>query len=473
MRLVPQSLFGRTLLVLAAGLLVAQLASVALNLFDRGSSVYRLAAFQIASRIAQTARILNRLPPDMREAVSREIDGRHLRVSLASRPIAMEAGLAAHDVYEAAFAAALQRQIGAPWPVNVEISSNPRDRRAPGEGTVATAFEVWVARNFFYLLPSTFSLVAQVELEDGTVAAFYAAIPQEPLSRLESLIPRLFVLLVTCFGIATLLMFMINRPLRRLVAAADSMSDGLDHPPVAETGPSETRRVLAAFNRMQTRLRGHLLDRARMLGALSHDLRTPLTRLRLRAETLQDGEVRDRIHRDLDEMESMVHDTLAFFSDVGREPDRAWIDVDATVGSICEDRRETGQPVSVSGEASAPYFGYLPALRRCIDNLVGNALRYGGVAQVEIRDSPGELRIIVSDQGPGLPPAELERVFEPYYRVEASRNPASGGTGLGLSIARNIARWHGGDVRLANGEDRGLVATLTLPRTGRRAGEAP
>lgn len=465
MRLLPASLFGRTILVLAAGLLVAQVASLVLNLFDRSSAVYRLSAFQIAARIGQAARILNRLPAEQRPLLVEQIYGRHLTVALSDKPVALGGGFDEHAPYEQAFKESLRRQIGAPWPVSVEITPVPRTRRAFGEGTVATPFEIWVARHFYFILPGTFSLVAQVGLEDGTVAVFHANMPQEPLSRLESLIPRLLLLVAVCFAIAAVLVLMLNRSLARLARAADSLGREPDGPPLAEQGPSEIRRVIAAFNRMQARVRGQMREREQLLRAISHDLKTPITRLRLRAEMLPDAESREKILRDLADMESMVGSTLEFFHALDRDAHRQPVDVNALVESICEDRREAGESIVTSGNALSPYLANAQALRRCLENLMGNAVRYGGNAGVSIQDGPAALKIEVRDAGPGIPEEDLERVFEPYYRVEGSRNRSSGGTGLGLSIARNIARWHGGDIRLMNAPGgAGLVAELSLPR---------
>jgi signal transduction histidine kinase len=456
-RLVPSSLFGRTLLVLAAGLLAAQAATLVLNFFDRGSSVYRLAAYQITARIAQTARILSSLPAAQRGSVAQQIRGQHLRVELSERMIPVQRGYAEHDPYEKTFSSALQQQIGAPWPVSVEIT--------PGKGWAsAAAFETWLARHFYFALPGTFSLVVQVGLEDGSVAVFHAAIPHEPLSRFESLVPRLMLLLAVCFALAAYLVRMTTRPLARLASAADAIGEEPAGAPLAASGPAEVRKVIEAFNRMQARVRRQLRERTQLLGAISHDLKTPITRLRLRAELLRDAALRARIERDLDEMEAMVASTLAFFSTVGDESRRQPVDIGALAESLCEDRREAGEAVSLRGTPRAPYPADPQALRRCLDNLIGNAVRYGGCAEVQIDDDDERLRIVVRDRGPGIPPEELERVFEPYYRLESSRNRASGGTGLGLSIARNIARWHGGDIRLDNATAGGLVAELSLPR---------
>lgn len=465
----PRSLFGRTLLVLAVGLLLAQLASQAVNLVDRGSSVYRLAAYQVAARIAQAARILNRLPPQRRNAVVDEINGQHLAVALTAKPLAVPAGYEQLDRYEKAFAESLRRQLDKNLPVSVEITAEPRSRHAPGEGGAASPFEVWVARNFYFLLPGTFSLVAQVGLDDGTTAVFYARIPQEPLSRLESLLPRLALTLLIFLALAAVVVRMMTRSLDRLARAAEHLGANVEGAPLAESGPVEVRSVIAAFNRMQAQIRQYVLERTRLLGAISHDLKTPLARMRLRTELLPDAAVRGKFVRDLDEMESMVGSTLEFLGSLGEGPERVPVDVGALIESLCEDFRETGADVSFAGTAHAPFSAHPQALRRCAANLIDNALRYGGAAEVVVEDDEAALRVRVRDRGPGIPEAELERVFDPYFRLDVSRNRASGGTGLGLSIARNIARWHGGEIRLRNAADGpGLVAELTLPRPAAR-----
>jgi signal transduction histidine kinase len=454
MKWLPGSLFGRTLLVLAAGLLLALLGSVAIHLFDRGSSVYRLASLQIAARIGQTARILDRLPAQERHKVVEEVSGPHLRVALSERRVQVASGFAEHDPYEKQFAESLQRRIGAPWPVYVDVNPHPRS---------AGELELWMARHFYFLLPEPFSIVVQVGLQDGTFAVFDVNVPQERLSRLESLVPLLLLLLLVCFALAALLVRMINRSLSRLAHAADAIGQDPASAPLPESGPSEIRRVIAAFNRMQERVQRYLVERGRLLSAISHDLKTPITRLRLRAELLPDAELRVKMMRDLDEMQTMVGTTLDFFSAVGKQAGRQPVDVGALIESVCEDRRDSGQALSVRGTPIAPYRADPQALRRCLENLIENAVRYGASADIEIRDSPERLRIAIRDRGPGIPEAELERVFEPFYRLDGSRNMASGGTGLGLSIARTIARWHGGEVTLTNAAP-GLVAEVALPR---------
>ena len=461
MKFLPASLFGRTMLVLIAGLIVLQLGSVAIHLFDRGSSVYRLASLQIAGQVAQIARILNRLPAIEREKVVQEVGSAHLRATLRKQPVAVASGFTEHDRYEAEFTDEVQQRIGARWPIRVDINPHPR---AEGGAEAAGPFELWMARHFYFLLPEPFAIVVQIVLEDGTVAVFDVNVPQEPLSRFEALLPLLLLLMLVCFSLSGFLVRMTTASLDRLARAADAIGPNPEDAPLADSGPSEIHRVIAAFNRMQERVRSYLVERSRLLTAISHDLKTPLTRLRLRAEMLPDAEVRGRMLRDLDEMQTMVGTTLDFFRTTGKDGQRQPVDIGALIESVCEDRRESGQALTVRGTALAPYRADPQGLRRCLENLVENAMRYGGGAAIEVADAPERLRIAVVDRGPGIPETELERVFEPFYRLDASRNMDSGGTGLGLSIARNIARWHGGDVTLSNAPGGGLVAALVLPR---------
>jgi signal transduction histidine kinase len=215
---------------------------------------------------------------------------------------------------------------------------------------------------------------------------------------------------------------------------------------------------------MQARLAGYSRDRTRVLAAMSHDLKTPITRLRLRAELLEDPQLRAKFTKDLDEMESMVGATLDFLrGQESGEPARP-VDVMALLESLQADLRETGGQMEIEGAAVKPYPGVPQALKRCLGNLVENAVKYGRSAHVTVDDDDARLVIRVQDYGPGLPPAELEKVFEPFYRVEGSRSRDTGGTGLGLTIARGIAEAHGGRLTLRNRVEGGLEATLELPR---------
>ena len=466
-RLVPRSLFGRTLLLLAAGLLLAQVASVLVNLLDRSSSVYRLASQQAALRIAETARILNRLAPEQRQVVVEEVNGSDLRVVLKRARLQVQQGYAELDRYERAFAASIRRYLRTSWPVDVEITARAPAREPSAVDTeTSNVLGRWLARYYYFVLPDTFALVTQVTLDDGNVAVFYVRVPQEPLRRYETLAPRLALTLVILFLLAAFVVRVMTRSVAHLARAARRLGENPEGPPIEVSGPREVASVVEAFNRMQSQVRGYIQERARMLGAISHDLKTPITRMRLRAEMMPEGELRAKFTRDLEEMEAMVASTLEFFRSLGTDPERRPVDVAALIDGLCEDWRETGGQTTIRGAPRGPYDAHPQALRRCLNNLIENALRYGERADVSIEDDGKTLRIAVRDQGPGIPDDQLERVFEPFFRLESSRSRESGGVGLGLSIARNIARWHGGEVTLRNALDgKGLIAELVLPRS--------
>jgi signal transduction histidine kinase len=242
------------------------------------------------------------------------------------------------------------------------------------------------------------------------------------------------------------------------------LGKNINRPPLPEKGPEEVRKAAQAFNTMQARLIGHIREQTALLAAMSHDLKTPVTRLRLRSELLGDPQLKAKFTKDLDEMESMVGATLDFLRGLeNREPVKP-VDVMALLESLQADMRETGGAVEIEGTTAKPYPGGPQALKRCLGNLVENAVKYGQSARIRVDDNDARLEIRIQDKGPGLPPAELEKVFEPYYRVEGSRSRETGGTGLGLTIARGIAEAHGGQLSLRNREGGGLEATLALPR---------
>jgi len=277
------------------------------------------------------------------------------------------------------------------------------------------------------------------------------------------------VVLVSLLGVR-----LVTRPIKRLAEAADAFGRDLDSPPLEESGPAETRRAAEAFNRMQLRLRRLIAERSRALAAVSHDLRTPLTRLRLRAELVDDEALRAQINADIDDMQAMVEATLDYLRGLGENEAVQGIDIEALLQSLVADEQALGRPVTLAGGETAihaaPYRGRLSALKRAVANLVDNAVKYGQEAQVAVVDDTDALRIVVADRGPGIAAADLERVVEPYVRLETSRSRATGGVGLGLAIARDAARLHGGELLLENRADGGLRATLILPRQPHQRG---
>jgi two-component system OmpR family sensor kinase len=251
---------------------------------------------------------------------------------------------------------------------------------------------------------------------------------------------------------------------RSIARAARRLGVDVAAPPLPVHGPEEVREAAAAFNEMQSRIRTLVTDRTQMLAAISHDLRSPITAIRLRAEFIEEGEERDRILAQLDEMEAMVSATLSFLRDDGGREESKVVDVSALLVTICDDLSDAGRPACFQGPTSATMRCRPLGLKRALTNLIENAVKYGASAAVILKALPNRLEISVDDKGPGIPDAELEKVFNPFYRLEESRNRETGGFGLGLTVARSIIRGHGGDLVLENRPAGGLRATVTLPR---------
>jgi signal transduction histidine kinase len=255
--------------------------------------------------------------------------------------------------------------------------------------------------------------------------------------------------------------------LKQLARAADALGRNIYRSPLPLSGPLEVRIAAQSFNRMQEQLTESIATRTRFLTAVSHDLRSPLTLLRLRVEMLPDPAWRERLRGDLDEMEAMVHATLDAVQGVEITETRHDIDLDSMLDSLAEDAREAGLSVHVGGRTLRPLSGYPRNLKRCLQNLVDNAIRYGGDAAIRVSDSGQAITLVISDSGPGIADETmLERVFDAYFRLDTpdAAQAKSSGTGLGLTIARSIAAAHGGTLILRNRAEGGLDAVLTLQR---------
>jgi signal transduction histidine kinase len=276
----------------------------------------------------------------------------------------------------------------------------------------------------------------------------------------------LFSTLFLALILAILVIFMvrrISRPLVALTEASEKLGRGEITLAIPETGPSDIRQSIHAFNQMNQRLQRFVQDRTRMLAAISHDLRTPITTLRLRAEFIEDSESRTKILATLDEMQAMTEATLAFAREAATQEDTRRVDLNALVASLCDDLLDMGQDVKWIEIEAYPYACRPVSLKRALRNLIENAIRYGQQARVSLQPNKTAVQILIEDNGPGIPIADLERVFEPFVRLEDSRNRETGGMGLGLSIARSIIHGHGGDITLNNPIDGGLQVSVILP----------
>jgi signal transduction histidine kinase len=301
----------------------------------------------------------------------------------------------------------------------------------------------------------------EAKLQDGRQLTF--TISYDRLMNSGGLILFLILLVIVAILISIWMARRIAAPIREFAGAAERLGLDLTAPPLAIRGPWELRATIETVNRMQHRLQRFLEDRTQMLAAISHDLRAPLARLRLRAELVADGEQQRKMFDDLDSMNAMIESTLAFARDNARQEPRTLVDLGVLVGDVCEDAGDSGEKVAYAGQRGIDIPCRPTLIRRAVANLIDNAVKYGESARVKIVHETGRVVIVVDDDGPGIPADEQEKVFAPFYRREAARNPAKAGVGLGLSIARTVAREHGGDVTLRNRDGGGLSALIELP----------
>ncbi len=255
-----------------------------------------------------------------------------------------------------------------------------------------------------------------------------------------------------------------TRQIDRMLGTIEQFGRNPNSPPVSESGPGELQKAARAVNAMRERILRHIEERTQILAAIAHDLQTPLTRLRLRAEALDSSAQRDHIIRDVEYMANLVTEGLDYARSAQISETPSVIEVNHWLEGMVDDAQDAGEACRLTGQAMTPYSGALRALTRAMQNLIENALKFGSEAEIRIEDSQACLIIRVLDNGPGLNDAMLKKVFDPFFRVETSRNRKTGGSGLGLSIARNIIRAHGGDIRLANRSGGGLEVTVELPR---------
>jgi signal transduction histidine kinase len=311
-------------------------------------------------------------------------------------------------------------------------------------------------------------LLGSVQLGDGSWVTFGSDAFSHASSSEHDVLGSLTAMAVGILIVSILLVRSITAPLRSLAAAADRIGIEFAAPAAAETGPREIRHVAKAFNGMQARIRRLIDDRTQTLAAVSHDLKTPITRLRLRAEFVGDSDLRRTIEGDLDEMERMIDSALAFLrGDVSGEPIRT-VDIGSVLKTICDQAADAGHEVDLASTERVALVCRPLAIKRALSNLIDNATKYGKRARVSLTDSASELVLTIDDDGPGIAQDEQDRVFDPFYRIEGSRSRETGGTGLGLTLARTVIRAHGGDITLRNRDAGGLRVLVSLPKTAKR-----
>jgi signal transduction histidine kinase len=464
----PDTLVGRTVLVLLVGLLLSQMAGVVLYSMNRLEFASRLGGRQTADRIAGVVKLVEGTPEGDRGRIIRAMELPGLRIGWGRNPLISHGdddreGMVQDELFRRLTEHEVRVSLGPmppPFPppgMEGHPEMGPRPDFGPGSPGVLLDLGPAPGPGMVRRGHPPMARVA-VHLDDGSWLNFVAETPsEEPLWR-----PRFFGPLTVGFLVVLALSVLAVRraakPLALLAAAAQRLGRDVTAPPVPISGPREVRAAALAFNEMQTRLRRFIEDRTQMIAAISHDLRTPITRLKLRAEFVDDDEQRIKMLSDLDEMEAMIASTLAFARDDAAREVRRSLDLAELLEVMCDEfgaRYQGPSNVTISAGVSA--------LKRAFANLLENARKYGGGAEVVLDANEQQVTVLVQDNGPGIPDIEMERVFAPFYRLENSRNRDTGGTGLGLSVARSAIRAHGGDISLTNRPEGGLCVTVILP----------
>jgi signal transduction histidine kinase len=477
-RWLPGSLRGRFVIIMIAGVLAAQVASYTIWTSQvRASQLEQLdeLSSNMAFSIASTMKFFRSLPVDYRHIVLdqlRSMGGTRFFVSVNERRIPVvdigngpEKAVVVNNVRTI-----LTQQLSID-DVVVEFSRPETLRVFNNEVLLHDLPPRWGQHSLLMEPLSPPILVVQLELAPDTwlyvatllgvpdIFSGYRWLSEERL--LAGIVVLLTVLALSLLGITS-----VTRPLARLSRAARQLGDDLDSPPLKESGPKEVAATAVAFNRMQRRIREQVEERERLFSAISHDLKTPITRMRLRAEMLDDPIQRERFCASLDELSKLVKGALASVKGLDLHEEPQPTDLYALTIELAEALRLQGGDVQVAGQVALLTVKPL-AMKRCLANLLENAVFYGQRTRVTLEEQSGVVRLHIHDSGPGIPKDQLGRVFSPFVRLEVSRSRHTGGSGLGLGIARHIARAHGGDITLANHPVGGLLATLTLPRQTR------
>ena len=450
-RWLPSTLFGQMLLILLAGLLVSHLVGTLIYASDRAQAVRAIGGYAATQRIANLTQLIDDAPPAWRSRIVQAAGDPSLLVTLSPEPPAFAgAGADANFRDDPALSrGSIAGRAGGSVRVTVAAASagfSDFPQHMTMRGNMMTGGAMSMGPNMTMTAPPWLqgtgglrSLQAAVRLSDGQWLAFAAALPNAappapwPFAAATATM-AVIVVLASAWAVGR-----VTAPLRVLAKAAERLGRDVDAPPVTEAGTKEMRQAAQSFNQMQARIRRLLDNRTRMLAALSHDLRTPLTLLRLRTEALPEAEERERMLATIGGLDDMIGVSLKFargqaVAEVGRRTD-----VSALLAAIVDDMADAGLPVTMAPAEPVVLECQPGALRRAVTNLIDNAVKYGGAARVAIQATASAVTIDIEDDGPGIPEAELQRVFEPFHRLEESRSRETGGS-AGRSVDRVVDR---------------------------------
>ncbi len=425
----PRTLGARLFLILLAGLTIAHVLSFAALFLERYNASRAMMLGMLEKDVSAAVDILDRLPRNERQDVAWRLDKRTYRFILGPGL----AGTPDLSRRSGEIAATLREALGPRFAVRIEAI--PEDGKR---------------------------LQAHLRLSDGeplTIDIVPSIMPLAEWLPIVLLIQLLLLILCSWFAVR-----LVIRPLVHLAQAADALDPNRKEPRLQETGPIEVAYAATAFNAMRDRIAHHLEERVQILASISHDLQTPITRMKLRAEMADDGAEKDKLLQDLTEIERLVHEGVAYAKSAHGDAEKpSRIDIGSFTDSLVLDYQDTGRAVTLTRRINAAVMTRPHALRRILGNLIENALKFAGEAEVTMDKIEGDRIVIrVLDNGPGIPEDQLEAVLQPFVRLEQSRNRRTGGTGLGLAIAHQLAQAIGGTLTLRNRDHGGLSAEITL-----------
>lgn len=431
MRWLPRSLFGRIALLLTVGLVSAQIAGTAIHMKERRRLLTDMLSREFAHQVAAMYRAVQAQPVERRAELAGLLSSARFKLGLqGTQPVGHpDAAVALQGLQRE-----LQSVVGQPVLVLAPVVPKP------------PLFE--------------FDVYLQLDVDQWLRVQGKA--PDEIVSQPWHAFLGLGMMLMVVIVLVMISARSTVRPLTRLASAAHSLADDLNYPPLLETGPLEVRDAARAFNTMQQRIRSGIEERERFLAAVSHDLKTPVTRLQLRAEMLSDQKLSADVRRDVQDMQQLINDALDFLRGRSVQEPVQPVDLVALVESVADDFSDLGDIVLDVPDALR-FEGRPKALQRALRNLVENAMKYAGNARVSLHRQSHKVVFVVEDDGEGIPVEHLKHVFEPFYRAEGSRSRDTGGSGLGLAIVQQVAASHGGVARLENRSEGGLRAVLELP----------
>lgn len=466
-KFLPKSLAGRTVMVLVSGLIVTQIVTVIVFSKHRADSLTRSEEQHIVKHIASIADIIESVPNLWRDRIVRSFDNHTFNVSITS----IESGTKSDKVESRIVASNryLSRQIRSAIEGVIqvdarEVGNSSRTR----ESSASNGWLVDRLRPLIYGHDDDQAVFVSIPISEAQWLNFSTVLPLADVPGWGVTVAMtgsflLVVLLVSLWAVRQL-----SAPLRRFASATTAFARDVHSPALPEHGPSEVIEAAKAFNDMQQQVRSFIENRAQMLAAISHDIKTPLTTIRLRAEDIKEPELRTRILASVGDMDAMLSSTIAFANGNLEIEENCMTDIGALVHAICDDMADIGHDVICSVEGNNVVTCRPFAIKRAITNLIENAVKYGNCAKVWVWTDSVGVEIAVKDKGPGIPETELERIFLPFFRLEISRSRDTGGAGLGLAIAHSIIVAHGGSVVAKNSETGGLGVQVCLPVMERR-----